>query len=67
MEKYAIHLVTYSDSTIFTMELTDDQYKLIKKVSELSEQSASRISQPILVIEKAIDIKNLFRKDDKYD
>jgi hypothetical protein len=67
MKKYAIHLVTYSDSTIFTMELTDDQYKLIKKVSELSEQNALRLSQPILVIEEAIDIKNLFRKDDKYE
>ena len=52
MKNYTITIDGSDDCTEFEIELSDEEYNLLGKVSELSEKHATRICQPKLFIQE---------------
>lgn len=50
--KYIIALHGCNDSTIFEMELTEEEYKLVKKIADKSEEVSTYGCMPIMEIKK---------------
>ncbi|MBO8161372.1 MAG: hypothetical protein H0Z24_07010 [Thermosipho sp. (in: Bacteria)] len=50
--KYKISLHGCDDSTTFEMELTEEEYKLLKKVADKSQEVSTYVCMPIMEIEK---------------
>jgi len=51
-KKYKISLDGCDDSTYIKIELTDTQYKLIKKIADESEKASSYGCEPTMTIEE---------------
>jgi hypothetical protein len=50
MKKYKINLIGCDDCTSFEMELKENEFKLLKKVSELSEETSTYQCMPTMEI-----------------
>lgn len=50
--KYIISLHGCDDSTIFEMELTEEEYELLKRVAKKTEEVSTYMCMPIMEIEK---------------
>lgn len=52
--KYVIALYSCDDGdTVFDMELTDEEYEVIKRVADASVETANHRTSPTLAIRKA--------------
>lgn len=48
--EYQINIMGCDDETYFDIELTEEEYKLIKKISKMSDENSSCSCQPVLFI-----------------
>lgn len=51
-KRYTIILAGCDDITYFDMELTQEEYALLQKVSEMSKEASSHICMPVMRIEE---------------
>lgn len=51
-KRYTIILAGCDDITCFDMELTQEEYALLQKVSEMSKEASSYICMPVMRIEE---------------
>ena len=49
---YRISLVGCDDETVFKMELTDEEYKLLKKVSDTANSTSTYNCMPRMYVEE---------------
>lgn len=51
---YRITLESYEDDTIFDMRLTDEEYELVKRISEEANRTSSDPLMPRMYVEEVI-------------
>lgn len=54
-KKYEISLVGCDDETVFDMELTEEEFNLLTRVSKLSKETSEYRCMPIMLIEEKND------------
>lgn len=56
MKKYVIDLEGCDDTTSFVVELSESEFKVVQKISELSKKNSKISCQPVLEIDEADEL-----------